>query len=137
MAFFGRGRGGGGQGGSAEPAGLPRIPVGAFDAEVLEASRGGAPVVVDFVAPWCRPCRAMEPVLVELAARYGDRVSLVSLDIQDDPDIAARLRILSIPFLAAYADGAQVGTLHGAQPKRRLAEFLDDVLADSSPDERK
>ena len=129
----GRGdRGGGsrpgwGSGGSPAPAGLPRIDAAEFRSQVVEAS-ATAPVVVDFVAPWCRPCIAMEPVLAELATRFSGDVTMLSVDIQENPGLAADLQILSIPLLAAYSGGEQVATLHGAKPKKAISSFIESVL---------
>lgn len=112
------------------PSALPAITTDDFDQGVLETSRT-CPVLVDFWAPWCRPCKAMDPVLSELASRYGDQLRIVAVDIQSEPGLASRLQILSIPLLILYRDGEQVTSLHGAQPKRAIAELLDNYLPNS------
>lgn len=109
---------------------LPAVSTDEFDHSVIEASRT-RPVLVDFWAPWCRPCKAMDPVLAELAARFGEQASIVGVDIQSEPALASRLQILSIPLLVIYRDGEQVASLHGAQPKRAIADLIDDQLSNS------
>lgn len=109
---------------------LPAVTTDEFDQSVIKASYT-RPVLVDFWAPWCRPCKAMDPVLAELSARYGDQVSIVGVDIQSEPDLASRLQILSIPLLTLYRNGEQVTALHGAQPKRAIADLIDNQLSNT------
>ena len=84
-----------------------------FDSEVLQANR---PVVVDFWAPWCGPCRAVTPALEQLA-ESTDRVEFVKLDIDQNPEAAARFDVLSIPTVILFADGEARETLVGARPR--------------------
>ncbi len=104
------------------PVQTPLLPVDDdhFTAEVLESP---VPVVVDFWAPWCAPCRVLHPVLAELAAERDD-LRFVSLDIDVSQRTAVAYRILSAPTLIAFRDGQPVLTLVGARPKRRLAAEL-------------
>lgn len=109
------------------PPALPAVGAAQFDTDVLEAS-AHMPVIVDFWAPWCRPCVAMTPVLVELAQAYSGRVAVVAVNTQDEPELAARLQVLSLPLVSAYVDGVAVARLHGAQPKKQLAELFETAV---------
>ena len=85
-----------------------------FDDVVLRSQR---PVVVDFWAPWCGPCRAVEPVLEQLAAAYGDAVELVRLDVDANPSAASRYDVLSIPTVILFQGGQARETLVGARSR--------------------
>ena len=93
-----------------------------FDAEVTEAS---GPVLVDFWAPWCGPCRLVAPVLEEIAAEHQDDLRIVKLDIDENPQTAQRFGVLSIPTMIMFKGGSPVKTVIGAQPKRRLEAELE------------
>ena len=95
-----------------------------FAAEVLESD---APVLVDFTAAWCPPCRVMKPVLAELASERDD-LRIVQLDVDADQRTAAEYGVLSMPTFILFRDGAPVLRLVGARPKRRLGEELAAVL---------
>jgi thioredoxin 1 len=88
-----------------------------------EAIREG-PVVVDFWAPWCRPCRALEPVLEQIE----DRVPVARLNIDDYPEIASRYEIFSIPTVMLFADGAPCGRVVGVRPLAHFESWLGEVL---------
>ena len=92
-----------------------------FAAAVLESD---VPVLVDFWAPWCKPCKAIEPSLVELASEHAGRARLVKLDIDANLGVPSRYGVLSIPTVMVFRGGDQVETIVGAQPKRRYAEAL-------------
>ncbi|HUK96992.1 MAG TPA: thioredoxin [Gaiellaceae bacterium] len=94
-----------------------------FDEAVL---RAGRPVIVDFTAPWCAPCRAVEPVLEELAGEAD--VDLVSVDIDENPATAARFGVLSLPTVMLFADGEPRETVFGARPKKHFAKAFADYL---------
>src|SRR5215213_3985708 len=91
-----------------------------FTAEVLESER---PVLVDFTAAWCPPCRVMKPVLAELDAERED-IKVVQLDVDADQRTAAEYGVLSMPTFILFKDGREVQRLVGARPKRRLEAEL-------------
>jgi len=96
-----------------------------FDAEVLEAE---SPVLVDFWAPWCGPCRVVAPVLEEIASERPD-LRIVKLDIDENPQTAARFQVLSIPTMILFKGGQPVKTVIGAYPKKKLEAELEPALA--------
>jgi thioredoxin 1 len=96
-----------------------------FDAEVLESS---TPVLVDFWAPWCGPCRVVAPVLEEIAGERQD-LRIVKLNIDDNQQTAARFQVLSIPTMILFKAGQPVKTVIGAYPKQRLQAELEPALA--------
>jgi thioredoxin 1 len=95
-----------------------------FVAEVLESDR---PVVVDFDAPWCGPCRVMTPILEELASERED-VRFVKLDVDSNQTTVARYGVMSMPTFMVFDGGEPVLTLIGSRPKRKLAEELSAVV---------
>jgi len=95
-----------------------------FQAEVLESER---PVIVDFWAAWCGPCRIMSPILEELAAERDD-LRVVKVDVDHNQRIAAQYGVLSMPTFMVFRDGAPVGQIVGARPKQRLLADLDGFL---------
>jgi thioredoxin 1 len=97
-----------------------------FQKEVLEATE---PVLVDFGAAWCGPCRTLEPVVEELATEYAGRVKVAKLDADAHPKTVAEYSIRGLPTLLFFKDGKVQDTLVGAARKGQLAEKLDKVLA--------
>ena len=89
---------------------------------------GDKPVFVDFWATWCGPCRMVSPVVEELAGIYGDRIAFVKVDVDEEPDLAQRYGVMSIPNLVLIKDGKVVDQSAGARPKAVLEEYLKKVL---------
>jgi thioredoxin 1 len=100
---------------------LIQVTDAGFESDVVNA---GKPVVLDFWAPWCGPCRMMEPVLKELADEYGDKIVVGKLNVDENPATAQKYEILSIPTLLIFSDGEVAKKLVGAMPKKRLVEEL-------------
>jgi len=96
-----------------------------FDQVVLQAE---APVLVDFWAPWCRPCLMVAPVLDELAGEYDGRLSIVRMDVDQNPKTAAKYSIMSIPTLLIFKQGNPVSHIVGFRPKAELKRSLDAAL---------
>ncbi|MBT2207391.1 MULTISPECIES: thioredoxin [Actinomadura] len=93
-----------------------------FDERVLRSDR---PVLVEFWADWCPPCKMIAPILDEIEAEYGDRLAVAKLNGDDHPEVAARYNVLGFPTLNLYRDGEVVRQIVGARPKRRLLADLE------------
>jgi len=96
-----------------------------FEADVLRSEK---PVLVDFWAVWCGPCRAVAPVLDEIAATYADKIDVVKLNTDENPQTVAKYGIVSIPTLNVYVGGEVVKSMIGAKPKPILLRELADYL---------
>ena len=97
-----------------------------FQAEVIESS---VPVLVDFWAPWCGPCRMVAPVVEEIAQEKGEALKVVKMNIDDNQDTAIQFNVMSIPTLMLFRDGQVAKTVIGAYPKRKLEAELEPALA--------
>jgi thioredoxin 1 len=103
---------------------LTQVTDDSFRAEVLEADR---PVLVDFWAAWCGPCRVMNPILEEIAAERDD-LKVVKLDVDANVATAAEYGVMAMPTMLLFRDGAPVRAIVGSRPKRRLSAELEDLL---------
>ena len=97
-----------------------------FQAEVLESD---VPVLVDFWAPWCGPCRAVAPVVEQIANEKGEALKVVKLNIDDNQKTAVQFNVMSIPTLILFKHGAPAKTVIGAYPKKKLESELEPALA--------
>lgn len=96
-----------------------------FDGEVLQADQ---PVLVDFWAPWCGPCRMVGPIIEELAGLYAGKVKVGKLNTDNNPVVASKYGIRSIPTILLLKDGQVVGNLLGAMPKAEFQKMIDPHL---------
>ena len=100
-----------------------------FQADVLEATK---PVLVDFWAEWCGPCKMIGPSLEELSDELGDRVSIVKLNIDENPEAPGKYGVRGIPTMILFKNGAPAAIKVGAEPKSRLQAWLEGALSAAS-----
>ncbi|MFA6265919.1 MAG: thioredoxin [Pseudolabrys sp.] len=96
-----------------------------FDSDVLKSSE---PVVVDFWAEWCGPCRMIAPALEEISGALGDKVKIVKLNVDENPSVAAKYGIMSIPTLLLFKDGEIKDRQVGAAPKQKLQQWISGAV---------
>ena len=96
-----------------------------FESEVIKSNQ---PVLLDLWAPWCGPCRMIAPVVDKLAEKYNDKMKFCRLNVDENPQTAAKYRIMSIPTLLFFKGGEAVDTVVGAVPERVLQPKIDSLL---------
>lgn len=106
-------------------ANLTEVTDATFDGEVL---RAGGPVLVDFGAEWCHPCRKLDPLVEELAGEWGPRVKVVHVDADRNVDTTMRFQVMGLPTLILFVGGQPVTRMQGFQPKKRVAEAVEAHL---------
>ena len=98
-----------------------------FEQEVLDASKT-VPVIVDFWAPWCGPCRSLTPIIEKVVGEFKGRVKLVKVNSDDNPELSQAFRVQSIPYVIAFKDGRAVSQFVGAQPESQIRAFIEKLL---------
>jgi thioredoxin 1 len=98
-----------------------------LDAGTFDEAIAGGPLLVDFWAPWCRPCKALEPILAELE----HAIPVAKVNVDDQPAIGARYDVLSIPTVILFADGERVSSIVGIRPRDHFDRWLREVLPDA------
>ena len=102
------------------------VTTATFETEVMEASMG-MPVVIDFWAPWCAPCRALTPILEKVGAQYAGKVKVVKVNSDENPELSQAFRVRSIPYVAAIVGGQMADQFMGAQPESQIKAFFEKI----------
>ncbi|OGH12736.1 MAG: thioredoxin [Candidatus Levybacteria bacterium RIFCSPHIGHO2_01_FULL_40_10] len=97
-----------------------------FEQEVLKSD---TPVLVDFWAEWCQPCKMVRPLVHELAEEYGDKIKVTEMDVDANPQVAGQFGVMSIPTIMIFKGGKPESTMIGVQPKETFKNNIDSALA--------
>jgi thioredoxin 1 len=108
---------------------LKNVTDASFDEDVLKSDK---PVLVDFWAAWCGPCRQIAPSLEAIAQEYGEQIEVVKLNIDENPATAAKYGVMSIPTLNVYQRGVVAKTIVGAKPKAAIVRDLEEFISHKS-----
>lgn len=108
---------------------LPQLSDNELEDRILQSE---APLLVDFWAEWCGPCRALTPVLEELGDDYADRVTIAKVNVDENPEASARYGVRSIPTLVLFQNGEEKERLVGAHPRATIARLLDQYARDAA-----
>ncbi len=106
-------------------ADIQQVSDSSFDGDVLKAD---VPVLIDFWAPWCGPCRAIAPIVEELASEYDGKLKIVKMNVDDNPQTPAQYGVRGIPNLILFRGGEVKQQIVGAVPKAQLVKAIDDVV---------
>ena len=101
----------------------------ASDADFKDLINGDKPVLVDFWAEWCGPCRMVSPIVEEIAGEYAEKMSVAKLNVDDNPQTAMEYDVMSIPTLIVYQDGVEKKRIVGARPKAALLQEIGEFIA--------
>ncbi|HZR80856.1 MAG TPA: thioredoxin [Candidatus Binatia bacterium] len=107
-------------------AAVQEVTDSSFDGEVLQSK---TPVLIDFWAPWCGPCRAIGPVVEQLAGEYAGKLKVVKMNVDDNPQTPSKYGVRGIPNLIVFKDGKVHEQIIGAVPKARLTQAIDSAVA--------
>ncbi|MBN1410541.1 MAG: thioredoxin [Spirochaetales bacterium] len=96
-----------------------------FEKEVMQSK---VPVIVDFWAPWCAPCRMMEPALEEIAGEYAGRIKVAKINVDEEPELASRFKVFNIPAFMVFSNGVVANQKIGAGTKESIVKLFEDLI---------